>query len=315
MVDGSVSGTVVGTSRSRLVEAREEARRLEEHQRGLGGLNDDSDGRRGSALSATLVEEAIEDAIAGVSDMDITTSGGSTPPDTAPTRTSICATALKVRAEMAAMSREDKLALIEREGRGYPANLSSTQASSVDHVESTICGHPKVKAKASDAALIPSSPELAAGTSVNIMPEHPPDRYRGIAIREFSTQMVDEWNDRRADFTHKPALHRQIFQQYMAEAYASFEPHAGEINVVNTVGTADAAPDMEYQYGNDIMYHGHVPDPDTGTGCGCVGPCKPGDRGCRCVRRQELYSYGMIPPGFAYHESVPSPSPSTGLRE
>lgn len=102
--------------------------------------------------------------------------------------------------------------------------------------------------------------------------------------------------------THKPALHRLIFQQIMADAHATTEPYAGEIFVTNSAGSVDAAPEMEYQYGNEVMYHPGVPDPDTGTGCGCVGPCNPNDGGCRCVRRQELYFAIIGMTGFAYNE-------------
>lgn len=153
-------------------------------------------------------------------------------------------------------------------------------------------------------------------------PEHPPDEYRDRnVVRYFKTDWIDKYNKAKPLFTTNPGLHRNMFQQFMAGSTGGSEPGAKEIRVVvepNTNGNGNngggraggggsseedsSVPEMEYQYGNHMMYHQDVPDPDTGMGCGCVGPCDPDDKGCRCLRRQELYFYDTKLTGFAYHE-------------
>ncbi|KAI9632776.1 uncharacterized protein MKK02DRAFT_41086 [Dioszegia hungarica] len=266
-----------------------------------------------SRLSSAAVEDAIEDATVGVDEVDIADPAGPSS-DTGLERVNISKVALRVRAEFAAMSREEKMALIEREGRpaghergraDWASGSGAAGSASVVKDGVTIAGSwsfkPPPDTSGSGLVSRPRSPASDAETD-GLVIEHPPDRYRGVALRHVSTEMVDQWNMMLPQLTHKPALHRLIFQQIMADAHATTEPYAGEIFVTNSAGSVDAAPEIQYQYGNEVMYHPGVPDPDTGTGCGCVGPCNPNDGGCRCVRRQELYFAIIGMTGFAYNE-------------
>ena len=124
----------------------------------------------------------------------------------------------------------------------------------------------------------------------------PPLDRRGVAKREFRPAQMDEWNDRVPRLTHNPALHRAIFEAFIAEK----ELESGTISVSNTVDRDAAPPDFEFEYSNDMLYHPDVPDPEKSLGCDCEGPCDPLSSTCSCLKRQEKYFYQTQMTGFAY---------------
>ena len=128
--------------------------------------------------------------------------------------------------------------------------------------------------------------------------DQPPAERRGKAVRAFNCMLVDEWNRRAATLTRNPALHRSIFEAYIAQS----ELESGEIKVINEVDVDGAPPDFEFECSNEMLYHPEVPDPELGLGCTCEGPCDPLSTTCTCVKRQELYMYGIGLKGFAYNE-------------
>lgn len=130
--------------------------------------------------------------------------------------------------------------------------------------------------------------------------EQPPPERRGVVRRELNTHEVDRWNKILPYLTSNPALHRTIFQSWMLEL-SNGELQAPEIQVYNDVDDEGAPPDMEFEYSNDMLYHEDVPDPELGPGCSCEGPCDPASKTCSCLKRQELYSYGLVK-GFAYDQ-------------
>lgn len=124
----------------------------------------------------------------------------------------------------------------------------------------------------------------------------PPPERRGIAIRDFDTKWIDMWNKRHPTLTRNPALHREIFANFLHAA----DTGAPEMYVYNDVDQEGAPPDLEFQFSNDMLYHRDVPDPELGKGCGCQGPCDPRNQSCSCLRRQEAYYYNLGMKGFAY---------------
>ena len=125
-----------------------------------------------------------------------------------------------------------------------------------------------------------------------------PDDRRGTAKREFNAAQVDDWNHRLPTLTRNPALHRAIFEAFVSEK----ELESGVITVSNKYD--GAPPDLEFEYGNDMLYHPDVPDPELGLGCNCVGPCDPKSTTCTCLKRQKAYFYDDADAikGFAYDE-------------
>lgn len=125
----------------------------------------------------------------------------------------------------------------------------------------------------------------------------PPEARRGVARRTFDSYAIDRWNGMLPNLTQNAALHRAVFEMYIQEK----ELESGSIGVVNTVDHDGAPPDMEFEYANEMMYSRSVPDPEKSLGCACDGPCDPTSKSCSCVRRQELYFYGLQDlAGFAY---------------
>lgn len=126
----------------------------------------------------------------------------------------------------------------------------------------------------------------------------PPDR-QGKAVRNFDTKLIDDWNRLSPTLTRNPSLHRMIFESYVAECLAADEPESSEIKVINDVDLEAIPPHFEFQYSNQMLYHRDIPDPEMGKGCDCDGPCHENSKGCSCLKRQNLYNYGMMK-GFAY---------------
>lgn len=125
----------------------------------------------------------------------------------------------------------------------------------------------------------------------------PPDR-RGEARRHFDSTVVDEWNALYENLSKKPALHRMIVSSY----FHSKEPDSSEIPIHNEVDSEGVPPELEFEYSNDMLYGPDVPDPEKGLGCGCEGPCDEKSKTCSCLRRQQLYFYGLENlRGFAYN--------------
>jgi hypothetical protein len=149
-------------------------------------------------------------------------------------------------------------------------------------------------------ALQPQTDREHVQSSPRAVLEQPPPERRGIARRELNTHEVDRWNKILPYLTSNPTLHRTIFESWMLES-SNTELQAPEIQVYNDVDEEGAPPDMEFEYSNETLYHEDVPDPELGSGCSCEGPCDPSSKTCSCLKRQELYSYGLVK-GFAYDQ-------------
>jgi hypothetical protein len=134
--------------------------------------------------------------------------------------------------------------------------------------------------------------------------EETPVEFRAPVRRNFETKTIDAYNRLLPTLTANPHLHREMFQNWMSMATANDEPEADEIQVHNNADDDGEAPDMEFEYSNEVLYNYDVPDPEIGTGCGCDGPCDPKSRSCTCLKRQKLYYYGVEMDGFAYDERV-----------
>lgn len=133
--------------------------------------------------------------------------------------------------------------------------------------------------------------------------EQPPEGLRGKARREVSDEII-EYNTVMRNLTSNPELQCEVFSGYIGQATAHDEPFAPEIRVVNKVDNPGKPPAFEFVYSNEMLYHEGVPDPELGTGCDCEGPCDPNSKTCSCVKRQELYFYGLSGlSGFAYDEN------------
>lgn len=133
--------------------------------------------------------------------------------------------------------------------------------------------------------------------------EQPPEELRGKARREVGDEIV-EYNIIMRNLTSNPELQCEVFAGYIGQATAHDEPFAPEIRVVNKVDNPGKPPAFEFVYSNEMLYHEGVPDPELGTGCDCEGPCDPNSTTCSCVKRQELYFYGLSGlSGFAYDEN------------
>lgn len=130
--------------------------------------------------------------------------------------------------------------------------------------------------------------------------EHPPDHLRGRARREVGEE-ITEYNLTMRNLTSNPELQCEVYASYIGQATATDEPFAPEIRVVNKVDPIGKPPPFEFVYSNEMLYHEGVPDPELGQGCDCEGPCDPDSTTCSCVKRQELYFYGLQGlKGFAY---------------
>lgn len=133
-------------------------------------------------------------------------------------------------------------------------------------------------------------------------PQETPEEFRAPVRRHFETKTIDAYNRLLPTLTANPSLHRVMFENWISEATARDEPEADDIHVYNDADEDAEAPDMEFEYSNEVLYNHEVPDPEIGTGCGCDGPCDPKSRSCSCIRRQKLYFYDLDVNGFAYDE-------------
>jgi hypothetical protein len=138
---------------------------------------------------------------------------------------------------------------------------------------------------------------LTATFIIPIVDSPPPPERRSRAIREFDTQLIDEWNKLSPGLTHNPALHRLIFESYI-ERCVDNEP---EIKVYNDVDYESIPPNFEFQYSNDMLYNEDVPEPELGLGCDCEGGCSVTSKTCSCLKRQRLYN-SDINEDFAYDD-------------
>lgn len=132
--------------------------------------------------------------------------------------------------------------------------------------------------------------------------ESPPAGMRGSVERTLDTRMVDKYH-RRFDGKNRInwALRCSLFEAFISQSTSVDEPNAPDIKVVNKIDLMP--PDWEFQYGNQMLYTPSVPDPELGHGCGCDGPCDPESTTCLCVKRQQLYFYGLEGlSGFQYRE-------------
>ena len=142
----------------------------------------------------------------------------------------------------------------------------------------------------------PSPADESLRTVPSALDQPPPER-RGKALRDINRSFVGTYNKIAVTATRNPALHRAIFESYMAQT----ELDSGEIKVINDVDAEGAPPNVEFEYSNEILYHEGVPDPELGLGCDCEGPCNPLSTTCSCVKRQKLYSYSFEDyTGFVY---------------
>ena len=138
---------------------------------------------------------------------------------------------------------------------------------------------------------------LTATFNIPIVDSPPPPERRSRAIREFDTQLIDEWNKLSPGLTHNPPLHRLIFESYI-ERCVDNEP---EIKVYNSVDFESIPPNFEFQYSNEMLYNEDVPEPELGLGCDCEGGCSVTSDTCSCLKRQRLYNF-EINEDFAYDE-------------
>lgn len=138
---------------------------------------------------------------------------------------------------------------------------------------------------------------LTATYNIPIVDSPPPPERRSRAIREFDTQLIDEWNKLSPGLTHNPPLHRLIFESYI-ERCVDNEP---EIKVYNSVDFESIPPNFEFQYSNEMLYNEDVPEPELGLGCDCEGGCSVTSETCSCLKRQRLYNFD-INEDFAYDE-------------
>ena len=190
---------------------------------------------------------------------------------------------LQARFDSNNMSREAWRRIVEDEGASDVERLLDTEDES----------HPSSDSSATDRI------ETHLNTSRLVDPtQQPPPERRGVANRDFNSAAIDEWNRRAPFLTRNPALHRSIFEAYIAEK----ELESGPISVINNIDGEGATPDFEFEYSNEMLYHPDVPDPEKGLGCGCEGRCDPTSKTCTCLRRQQLYFYDLGIPGFAYDE-------------
>jgi hypothetical protein len=139
---------------------------------------------------------------------------------------------------------------------------------------------------------------LTATFDIPIVDSPPPPERRSRAIREFDTQLIDEWNKLSPGLTHNPPLHRLIFESYIERCVDGNEP---EIKVYNSVDYESIPPNFEFQYSNEMLYNKDVPEPELGLGCDCEGGCSETSETCSCLKRQRLYN-SDINDDFAYDE-------------
>lgn len=141
------------------------------------------------------------------------------------------------------------------------------------------------------------------GTRSSERGELAPADMRGTVNRILDTRQID-LNHKffgSGKTTANWALRCAMYEAFISQSTSVDEPNAPPIKVVNKVdGTP---PEYEFQYSNQMLYTSRVPDPELGHGCGCDGPCDPESTTCLCVKRQQLYFYGIEGlSGFQYRE-------------
>lgn len=93
------------------------------------------------------------------------------------------------------------------------------------------------------------------------------------------------------------------FESYMMSSVSTYNPWSPPIKVINTID-AQPNPPWEFVYTERMVYGNGVKKPTREErrtmGCECYPYCKPDDRNCACLRRQEKYGREVELKGFRY---------------
>lgn len=96
---------------------------------------------------------------------------------------------------------------------------------------------------------------------------------------------------------------RTTFESYMMSSVSTYNPWSPPIKVINNVD-AQPNPPWEFMYTERMVYGDGVKKPAKeerrARGCDCYPYCKPDDRTCACLRRQEKYGKEVELKGFRY---------------
>ena len=91
----------------------------------------------------------------------------------------------------------------------------------------------------------------------------------------------------------------------MMSSVAAYNPWSPPIKVINYID-AQPNPPWEFVYTERMVYGNGVKKPSKADrrarGCDCYPYCKPDDRNCACLRRQEKYGKEVDVKGFRYNK-------------
>lgn len=122
-----------------------------------------------------------------------------------------------------------------------------------------------------------------------------------VLAKDLPHELQDRINALSSRARREGNMQVKLFEQAIIENTFEDEPHAPSICIINEFDD-ELTPPLEFHYSN-LMWHGEgVPKPDVANlqGCGCIGPCDPKSKTCRCLVHQKQYwSDG---PGFLYQE-------------
>lgn len=97
------------------------------------------------------------------------------------------------------------------------------------------------------------------------------------------------------------------FESYMMSSVAPYNPWSPPIKVINSID-AQPNPPWEFVYTERMVYGNGVKKPTEAErrarGCDCYPYCKPDDRNCACLRRQEKYGKEVDVKGFRYKDGL-----------
>ena len=210
------------------------------------------------------------------------------------------------KSRSAVQSRRSTIASHSRSTRSGSSSIGPAELS--DHFDPS-SAEPRIASPSDDADYEPSSFEVVArnaGFEVITW-----KRDHRMMMKEFANHHVlarhlphelqDRINALGPRARKEGNMQVKLFEQSIIENTFEDEPHAPPIRIVNEIDD-ELTPPFEFHYSN-LMWHGEgVPKPDVANlqGCGCLGPCDPKSKTCRCLARQKQYTPELD--GFIYQE-------------